>query len=60
MRQRYYHIKHYMKKLESLMKNKRSFELTKTSYTKKITTDNEVMFFNEVGDDDKKQTRCYG
>jgi hypothetical protein len=54
MKQRYYHIKHYPAKLEHLKKNKRDFELTKTSYTKKITTENEVMFFNEVGDDDKK------
>lgn len=54
MRQRYYHIKHYHSKLEKLKKQKRNFELIKTSYTKKIKTDTEIMFFNEAGEDDKK------
>ena len=54
MRKKYYHIKHYINKLENLKKNKMDFELTRTSYTKKITTGNEIMFFNEAGDDDKK------
>ena len=53
-KQRYYHIKFYNSKLEKLKRDKRNFELTTTSYTKKIITENEVMFFNDEGEDDKK------
>jgi len=54
MKQRYYHISHYTKKFEELKRNKRTFHLTSTGYTKKILTENEVMFFNDNGSDDKK------
>jgi hypothetical protein len=53
-KQRYLHIKHFSNKLELLKKQKLDFELTSTSYTKKITTEKEVMFFNPEGEDDKK------
>ena len=54
MKNKYYHIKHYTSKLETLKKNRRDFELISTSYTKKITTENETMFFNGEGTDDMK------
>ena len=53
-RQRYYHVKHFDKKLNELKKAKIDFECTSTSYTKKIVTGNEVLFFNDDGDDNKK------
>jgi len=54
MIQRYFSIKRYADKLESLKRKKMDFELVTTSYTKKIITKNEVMFFNDEGDNDNK------
>lgn len=48
------HIKYFDKKFTSLKNQGVEFELTSTSYTKKITTKNEVIFFNPEGEDDKK------
>ena len=53
-KQKYYHIKHYPKTIEKLKKDKRNFELITTSYTKRIVTNDEVIFFNDEGRDDKK------
>ncbi len=54
MKNKYYHIKHYTSKLESFKKTRRDFELISTSYTKKIITENETIFFNDEGSDDVK------
>ena len=52
-RKRYYHISYYNSKLNTLKKLKQSFILTRTSYTKRIETEAEIMFFNDSGDEDK-------
>lgn len=53
LRQRYYHIKFFEEKLDKLTKYKQDFEVESTTYTKKIITKNEVLFFNGEGDGDK-------
>lgn len=50
----YYHIKYYPKQFQKLQDQKRDFQLVKTSYTKKIITQDEIIFFNDEGADDKK------
>lgn len=51
---RYYSIEHYPAKLQKLKDNKEDFQLIKTTYTKKIITPNEKIFFNDEGEDDVK------
>ena len=53
-RQKYFHIKFYDKKLSMLKRRKESFELVKTTYTRKILLqNNEEWIFNKDGDTDK-------
>lgn len=53
-RQRYYKLKYYLPELYKLKQYKQDFETVSTTYTKKIITKDETMFFNEEGKDDKK------
>lgn len=57
---RYYNIEHFPTKLQQLKDSKEDFELIKTTYTKKIITPNERIFFNDEGEDDKKALLLIG
>lgn len=53
-RQKYYHIKYYEKKLSLVKNRKESFEITKTTYTRKILfKNNEEWIFNNEADTEK-------
>lgn len=51
---KYYHIKFYEKKLNTIKKREQDFEITKTTYTRKILfQNNEEWIFNNEGDTEK-------
>lgn len=53
-KQKYYHIKYYPQEIIKLKKQRQNFQTINTSYTKKIITQDEVIFFNGEGKDDTK------
>lgn len=53
-RNQYYPMKYFPQLLWRIKKNEEDFKLIKTTYTKKIITKDETIFFNEEGEDDMK------